>query len=322
MEILHGDTPDTSMFRFKFWEPVWYYENPAKWPNPRKLTGRWIGIAWNHGDHFTYKVWTTPDDDWRKGREIIRNVVMRRDDNINLPDFSDTQVSYESFSIDKVKKLKRKGRKRKRVSSAENVAANARDLNIPDAHIDLPQPSTSVNDDVSETSLDDDNTDDAMSNFNPQEGGDLEMVNEITNETSAGVDPLSSGGGSVVEIRAHRWKEGQLQFEILWNTEETTWEEFRDLKEDKPRLAAKYIIDNNIKRSKRGLDRNFQWAKKTLRDLERATRRLRRLYDFYLDESDHVRYIRRLNNKRKKKKFKGYTRQQLKYGIVVPRTVK
>ena len=159
---------------------------------------------------------------------------MRRDDNINLPDFSDTQVSYESFSIDKVKKLKRRGRKRKRVSSAENVAANARDFNIPDAHIDLPQPSTSVNDDVSETSLDDDNTDDAMSNFNPQEGGDLEMVNEITNETSAGVDPLSSGGGSVVEIRAHRWKEGRLQFEILWNTEETSWEEFRDLKEDKP----------------------------------------------------------------------------------------
>ena len=77
----------------------------------------------------------------------------------------------------------------------------------------------------------------------------------------------------MVEITAHRWKEGRLQLKIIWNTEENTWEEFSDLKEDKPRLTAQYIIDKNVTRSKRGPDRNFQWAKKTLRDLERANRR-------------------------------------------------
>jgi hypothetical protein len=41
-----------------------------------------------------------------------------------------------------------------------------------------------------------------------------------------------------------------------------------------------------------------------------------------LDDSDHVRYIRRINNKRKKKKFKGFAPKQFKYGLEVPKNVK
>jgi hypothetical protein len=46
-------TPDISSFRFKFWEPVWYYEPTAKYPAPNFLAGRFVGIAWDHGDAFT-----------------------------------------------------------------------------------------------------------------------------------------------------------------------------------------------------------------------------------------------------------------------------
>ena len=329
MEVLNGETPDISMFRFKFWEPVWYYENPAKWPSSTKLPGRWIGIAWNHGDDFTYRIWTTPENDWRKGREIIRNVVMcRHDEKTNFGSTSTTNATYDTFTMDKVKKVKRKGKKRKRQSSNAGMALSPQDLDIPEGPIDLPAPNTRINNDMSETPGAEDitaSTDDTIFDFNPKEGGDLEMVDEINNEISSGVDPLSSGGGSVMEILAHRWKEGRLQLEVLWNTEEKTWEEFRDIKLDKPRLTAQYIIDNKPSRKSkgsRGPDRNYQWAKKTLRDLERAIRRLRRLYDFYFDDCEHIQYIRRVNKKRKKKRNFGSHVPQFKYGIEVPRNVK
>ncbi len=32
MEKMYGNTPDISMFRFRFWETVWYFEPTAKYP--------------------------------------------------------------------------------------------------------------------------------------------------------------------------------------------------------------------------------------------------------------------------------------------------
>ena len=77
-ERQNGMTPDISMFRFGFWEPVWYYEPTASFPHSNFLPGRFIGIAWQHGDAFTYRIWTTPSGDWKDGRELIRNVVKSR----------------------------------------------------------------------------------------------------------------------------------------------------------------------------------------------------------------------------------------------------
>ena len=78
MEKMFGQTPDMSMFRFHFWEPIWYFEPTAKYPNSNFLPGRFVCIAWEHGNAFTYKIWTTPDNDWKKGCELIRNVVKSR----------------------------------------------------------------------------------------------------------------------------------------------------------------------------------------------------------------------------------------------------
>eukprot|EP00957_Ditylum_brightwellii_P097085 7393383-Ditylum_brightwellii.AAC.1 len=56
-------------------------------PKPKFLTYKWkngkfVGIAWDHGDSFTYKIWTEPDDGgWKKGQELMQNVVQPRDEN-------------------------------------------------------------------------------------------------------------------------------------------------------------------------------------------------------------------------------------------------
>jgi hypothetical protein len=71
MEVMRGHTPDISMFRFRFWEPVWYFEPTAKYPKPNFLPGRFVGIAWEHGDAFTYKIWTTPGKSIPNGNENL-----------------------------------------------------------------------------------------------------------------------------------------------------------------------------------------------------------------------------------------------------------
>ena len=71
IELLHGDTPDISMFRFEFWQPVEVYDNVAPFPTHNMIDARFIGIAWESGDALTYRVWTEPTGDWKKGQELI-----------------------------------------------------------------------------------------------------------------------------------------------------------------------------------------------------------------------------------------------------------
>jgi hypothetical protein len=62
LEKMYGNTPDISMFRFVYWEPVWYFEPTAKYPAANFLQGQVVRIAWDCGDSLTYKIWTTPND--------------------------------------------------------------------------------------------------------------------------------------------------------------------------------------------------------------------------------------------------------------------
>ena len=89
------------------------------------------------------------------------------------------------------------------------------------------------------------------------------------------------------------------------------------MREDNSRLVAKYIVNNDVNRSKRGADRVLNWAKKVMRDIDRAMRHITRLYDFCLNDKDTIRRIRRNQKGKKKKKFT--TKPVYKYGIQVPR---
>jgi hypothetical protein len=110
-------------------------------------------------------------------------------------------------------------------------------------------------------------------------------------------------GARVVSISGQSWHAGQLKLGILWSSEEKTLESFRDMKEDHPQMTAKYIIDQNVTRSK-GVGRNLQWAKKTLRDISRTARRIARICDVFLDKHHEIFHLRGLqNNTKKKKKF-------------------
>ena len=150
---------------------------------------------------------------------------------------------------------------------------------------------------------------------------DVEMSYEINDVYSQNDKELKSIGGShVVQFIAHDWRFGNLYLKIKWDTDQTTWESVRDMRADHPAMTAQYIVAHNVTRSKRGGDRNLHWARKTVRDLDRAYKRLRRLYTFYLDEDDRIQVMRR--TKKSKKKKKKQLSPTIKYGIKVPRNVK
>jgi hypothetical protein len=159
--------------------------------------------------------------------------------------------------------------------------------------------------------------------YNPlTDSQDIEMVEEINNELSDEKQSDSTvGGARVVEIIEHSWYAGQLKLKAKWDTEETSWETFRDMKEDHPMMTARLLLDNNVTRSKRS-DRTLQWAKKTLRDVERATRRVAHLYNFFLDDNDDVYKVRQTQKSPRKKKRMNFNMPVFKYGIQVRQNVR
>jgi len=50
-----GHTPDiSSLATFNFYEPVWYIDQTAEFPKPRRKLGRWLGEAYDIGQAMCY----------------------------------------------------------------------------------------------------------------------------------------------------------------------------------------------------------------------------------------------------------------------------
>ena len=83
LEVFTGETPDLSIFRFKWFDPVFYREWTAESGSIKLLPGRFLGISWNVGDSLCMKVLVS------KGRKrnvvLSRGVVLPRDPNSSVP---------------------------------------------------------------------------------------------------------------------------------------------------------------------------------------------------------------------------------------------
>ena len=117
----------------------------------------------------------------------------------------------------------------------------------------------------------------------------IEYVTEINNHLSRPDEAEGIGGSCVKEIVAQNWRIGVAHFKVEWDSGDTTWEHLRYMREDYPRMTAQYIVGNKVSRSKCGGDQVLQWSKKVVRYLDRAVRRITRLYDIYLDDYSKVR---------------------------------
>ena len=355
-EILYGDTPDISMFRFKFWQPIEFYNPAARFPGSRWSLGRFLGIAWDSGDPFTFIIWSEPNGNWKDGREFTRNIVRDRGDTKQIEPTDTSELKFKRY----YRTRKRKGRNRLPVYELRTVP----ELSGDDINEDVP-------DESGDGVVTDLHNSDTSSSFHPPpestdefnqpmdseevEGGitttehnaaestttkqhnksknsemkanmvindpamDIESMTELNNEYSR-LDEIPTIGGSIIqEIVAHDWRLGSLELKVKYSSGDTSWEKLRDLQADHPRMVAQYIVLNRVSRSKRGGDRILSWANKVIRDMNRSMRRITRLYDFYFDDHDNLCKTRR--TVKRKKKWVPLSVQKTKYGIVVPRTV-
>ena len=77
-ELHWGHTPDISMFRFSYWQPIWYYTPRRRFPKSKMLRGRFLGIANNVGDAFCYVILTEPDEGSEEIPQVLARLVIRK----------------------------------------------------------------------------------------------------------------------------------------------------------------------------------------------------------------------------------------------------
>ena len=142
---------------------------------------------------------------------------------------------------------------------------------------------------------------------------DIEQVDSVNNELLPNENEYNFT--RPIEINGYRWKDGCLQLRFLFSSEDIQWVSIRDAKMDYPQQTATFIRDHYKSRSNNGQrDRICSWAKKVLRDIDRAVKRITRLYDFYLDDNDSIRTVRKAVRAKKKKPF-NLQSKIFKYGI-------
>ena len=337
LEKLDGDTPDISVFRYKFWEPVWYLTNTNKFPQERRyLPGRFVGIAWTTGDNMCYRVWT--DEKGKEHREIHRSIILPRHPKENFPrtllkhrsDYFFPTVKLPPTSIDPSSQLEgcsegNKSSKRKRVT--EELEQSGRSIPAR-ANLDEPVPPNTTT-------------------RGPEEETMRKRWLEMTVDEARRVQDLyappaeDTDHSTLLGIVKHKSKtvdnKRVYYFTGAYATGEKIEAEFDDVKQDAPYALACYIRDkkSSIK------DPELQgWSEKYLESLDMILQRARivegtKSYSnrrqqtadatvISLRRSNLLTASRRTAAPRKKPGRDNRSKSKapvLKYGIMVPRTV-
>ena len=81
-EMIHGETADISIFRFAWFQPIWYYSPSVSFPHDKMEPGFFLDVEDNTGDGFSYTILpvrTYADIPLRRPITLVRSVVRGRD---------------------------------------------------------------------------------------------------------------------------------------------------------------------------------------------------------------------------------------------------
>lgn len=345
-EAHYGDTPDISVFRFEFWEPIYYHEPHAKFPTPNLLPGRFLGIARTTGDTFTFYIYTQKP----KGRNMIltRSVIRKRhltdpdhqtdyseigDSAVTIPTPEQHQNNVVSITDDP---QVRTAEQREHVSDdhEQNHDQDPRILQRGrrDVVADILRLTTEENgeskDELIQKIIDMDpeeiifgdrtatyegRDEDTGEHILHMEDGEYtrvgteELYNHLCAETKAEeIDHLISH-----HFSSHT---GKLYVQVEWDTGETSLIEAEQLKLDEPVRLAKLIQTQPVERTRTG--HWNKWANTVLRNINRSTRRLSKIYE----TNGKARRVLRRTNKHQSSKFSN--EPVITFGVLVPKDPK
>ena len=74
LELTTGDTPDISEYiAFHIYQPIWYHQPTAKYPESKPVVGRWMGPAHSVGQLLSYKILQS------NAKIVVRSTVQKLD---------------------------------------------------------------------------------------------------------------------------------------------------------------------------------------------------------------------------------------------------
>ena len=281
-EKLTGETPDISVFRFHFWELIEYYDPTVKQPHNGWTTGRFLGIAWDSGDHMTYKI-EPSDTNPRNPQVLIRSTIRP----YQAPQVTEShQDSGEMESLNRLDNL----------NPDETNGTLDIQLSREPEHDEETQ-STQTEPSV----LDESDT--------------MELHEQLNNMAVAEEEDYEFH-----HIQSHMWEDGILMFTVELTSGKRFEIPFNMLKKDRPMETARYVKNHVIEATRNGY--YGTWAKNILTQENRSIRRMQRYYNIdrirrLNSECSKITQRRISRNKRNEK-----TKQRMKFGIAIPNSVK
>jgi len=306
-ELHFGDTPDISVFRFTFWEPIYYHDPHARFPNPNLLPARFLGIARTTGDAFTFYIYTQKE----QGRNVVlaRSVIRKRHE-----DEPKTAMDYEPLPAELESEGHADSNNNNEVSSAsrteeEEAAVTMTTLartNLIADILRVAQDSTNELD--PETVSERDKAIQRILDANPEEIilGDKLAAYEGTEEhtgdhiwhledgtyvhmrTDEIYDHIASDTKmeEIDQLIGHQISTvtGKLYILVRWDTGNSTLIEASLLQRDEPHRLATFIRSNPVERSRNGFWN--KWALHMIASISRAARRLKTMYEPFIDDTN------------------------------------
>jgi hypothetical protein len=321
METVSGDTPDISVFRFRFWEQVWYRDTVNVTHKQQNwVKGRMLGIAWTTGDCMCYCV--VPDGSDSFKRKVFRSIVIPRHPDENAPRETLKLPSDYFFPTPKIQpQAQPVGSQKRKPAGTQIEQAAARAVSL-----DATELAEDANNGVV---LDDDGNEPGTVEKKLREEylESSRKYNEALNRLST---PDGATDAVVVEILGHHEKGktrggvGELFFRCK-TSDGTVKASLEDIKVDAPFTLARYI-----KRSKAlyGQPKYKLMADKILKSHEaimRATQQIEDKLGLSMSPGEPMEgvAIRRTPSRKPaaKKKRANNAMGSYKYGVYVPRSV-
>ena len=224
-EYAFGETPDISALQFEFFEEIIFLNPESHYPDSREEKGRFLGVAENVGDAFTFWVLN------RKEQVIARSCVRKKDE--DAPAIRDNV----------------------RQGGITNESEQERTFDVPG---NIPESARTVY-------FDDEDNNDLGKQPDPaiedEDEGALDEDEEIYFDRVNGDDEdLPEGYAEVDEVISHRRNRGRVEVLVKWKAGDETWEPLATIREDDPLSVAEYA-----KRKKLFKVRGFTWCDRFLR---------------------------------------------------------
>ena len=312
-EILTGDTPDISVFRFHFWQEIEYFDPTMKQPLDGWLPGRFLGIAWDAGDALTFYIEPIKSGPGRCSvltRGTIRpkqtfpssSSPSHLDSGENANDTSGVSFVKESW-----------------YSAANPDHIDMDSCPDEDNSSSTEPPFSSTQDKELETPAYSDLEDDDDATKDAQEFSLDEEDNAILHEQLQNITQATEEDFEFNCILDHKWESGILMFTVELTSGKTLDLPFSLLKKDRPIETAQFIRLNVIEESRHGP--HTSWARNILKQANRSMRRLSRYHN--IDRLVRIKKYQEITPRRlSRNKQLEKRKRRIKYGIRVPNNVK